>query len=172
MAITIHGNGSMDGLSSLPDLVTLPTGLLTAADLPSGTVIQIHHTTLGSSSTGNSNTMVDIAGHSTTFTPQFADSKLYHLLITGFHFNCDGKVRIKRNGTEASPYLQNSYRDVSNTNHIYDKPYWPVQWLDTAHNTTSQITYQLCACATGCGQYYWVGDIGDAEPTWTIMEIR
>ena len=147
------------------------TRAISAASMPAGSVIGFNYSNYSGATSGSGSTLVNVTGYTMTYTPKFANSLIYHIIAINMFFICDGQLVIKRNGTTASVNIGDSYRDVSTTNYMNDGPLFIAQWVDNAHNTTSAITYQLAACATGCGQTYFVGSTGDATPYWIVMEI-
>ena len=137
----------------------------------SGSIIQTQWTTLPVTNFQTTASTIQNTGFSVTFTPQYASSKVLHILVIGAYFICDGQLKIYRGGSPAvNISLADSFRDVSTTAYIYDMPPTTVTLLDSP-NTTSQITYQIWAYASGCGRTCYIGTTGDFTPTWLLMEV-
>ena len=137
----------------------------------SGSIIQTQWTTLSVSNFQTTASTIQNTGFSVTFTPQYASSKVLHILVIGAYFVCDGNLKIYRGGSPAvNISLADSFRDVSTSNYIYDMPPITVTLLDSP-NTTSQITYEIWAYASGCGRTCYIGSPGDFTPTWLLMEV-
>jgi hypothetical protein len=137
----------------------------------SGSIIQTQWTTLPVANFQTTASTIQNTGFSVTFTPQYASSKVLHILVIGAYFICDGQLKIYRGGSPAvNISLADSFRDVSTTAYIYDMPPTTVTLLDSP-NTTSQITYEIWAYASGCGQTCYIGSPGDFTPTWLLMEV-
>lgn len=137
----------------------------------SGSIIQTQWTTLPVTNFQTTASTIQNTGFSVTFTPQYASSKVLHILVIGAYFSCDGQLKIYRGGSPAvNISLADSFRDVSTTAYIYDMPPTTVTLLDSP-NTTSQITYQIWAYASGCSRICYIGTPGDFTPTWLLMEV-
>ena len=152
------------------DTVSLANDVVLPA--PTGHVIQVvtrnDYTGLSS---GSNNTPQDVTGYNISFTPKYASSHLLHMLTVALKFDCDGNVKIRR-GSYYSHSIGDTFREWTSFDVTIDSTPITMQWLDTTHNTTSQIDYQLAAYATGCYQWWGVGSSGDFQPYWTILEIK
>jgi hypothetical protein len=163
--LTDAGNLSIGGA-----LATSSRGI-SAASVPPGSVLQVVQTAMPTtlySSSGNTG-VLDVTNFSTTFTPLYNNSRVFHIISIGLKFICDGRVFIKRGGTVVSPSLADQWREMS-WDATVDMGISTMHWLDSPA-TASQITYQLAVQASGCSATIAVGSSGDFTPYWTLMEI-
>jgi hypothetical protein len=150
-------------------ILSTPAGRkIDAGSVPAGSVIQTQWTDMGSTNAQGTNSTPVNTGFSNTFTPKFSTSKVLHIIVIGMYFICDGRFYIGKSGSVVSPSLGDSsrvaydwYNDMAPTT---------VTWIDTP-GTTSTITYQIFAAATGCGNSWAVGSSSDFQWSWTMMEI-
>ena len=133
-----------------------------------GAVIQAQWTDMGSGNAQGTNSTPQSTGFTTTFTPKFSNSKILHICTLGMYFVCDGRFYIGRGGTYVSPSLGDSPRSAYDW--YNDMEPTTVTWIDSP-GTTSTITYNWWACATGCGNTWAIGSSSDFESSWTILEI-
>jgi hypothetical protein len=163
--LTDAGNLSIGGA-----LATSSRGI-SAASVPPGSVLQVVQTAMPTtlySSSGNTG-VLDVTNFSTTFTPLYNNSRVFHIISIGLKFICDGRVFIKRGGTVVSPSLADQWREIT-WDATVDMGISTMHWLDSPA-TASQITYQLAVQASGCSATIAVGSSGDFTPYWTLMEI-
>lgn len=159
---------------------TLESGISTAqsditalenAGPVSGSIVQTSWNTLPVTNFQTTASTIQNTGFSVNFTPLYSTSKVLHILTIGAYFVCDGNLKIYRGGSPAvNISLMDSYRDVSPTAYIYDMPPTTATLLDSP-STTSQITYQIWAYASGCGRTCYIGSTGDFTPTWLLLEV-
>lgn len=152
------------------NLTTASRGI-SRASVPAGSILQVQQTAMPTtlySSSGNTG-VLDVTNWSTTFTPYYNTSRVFHIITIGLKFICDGRVYIKRGGSVVSPSLADQWREMS-WDATVDMGISTLQWLDSPA-TASQITYQLAVQATGCSSVIAVGSSADFTPYWTIMEI-
>lgn len=146
-------------------LSTLVSRGISAASVPSGSVIQVVSNVVLSNFTGTSSTGVDFPAWSFTFTPQYATSKVFILISAGVNYICDGQTYLKRNGT----IVKDTWFGSSRQDDQYDYPQAAAFYLDSP-GTTSTITYQVGGRATGCGNIIRFGG-SDNHGSFTMMEI-
>jgi len=163
------GGFFVDGITGV--FTTLTSRKINPASVPAGSIIQIVQHTMPTSlfSSSGTNSVLDITGWSKTFTPQYNNSKVLHIITIGLKFVCDGRINIKRNGTVVSPSLGDTFREMQ-WDATVDMTPVTMHWMDSPA-TTSQITYQLTAQAEGCGFVIAVGSSADFTPFWTMMEV-
>jgi hypothetical protein len=145
---------------------------ISPASVPAGSVIQVVQHSLSSiglfSSSGNS-AELDVTNSSRTFTPLYSTSKVLHIITIGLKFVCDGRIYIRRGGSNVSPSLGDQWREMS-WDATVDMGPTTMQYLDSPA-TTSEITYSLRVQSSGCSNTIAVGNSGDFTPYWTMMEI-
>lgn len=173
VAVEIDGSGNpiLNGSPTAPTASsgTNNTQIATTAfvrNANSGNVIQTIVTTLNTSYTrGSATAIADVTGFSASITPKFSNSQILILIQGAIYAICDGYWYIKRNGTQVGT-LGNSPRiDFAN-----DDPSWFYSYIDSPA-TTSQVTYQMSANATGCGQTIYVNSQGGFSRM-ILMEIQ
>lgn len=152
------------------NLTTASRGI-SRASVPAGSILQVQQTAMPTtlySSSGNTG-VLDVTNWSTTFTPYYNTSRVFHIITIGLKFICDGRVFIKRGSSVVSPSLADQWREMS-WDATVDMGISTLQWLDSPA-TASQITYQLAVQASGCSSVIAVGSSADFTPYWTIMEV-
>lgn len=145
---------------------------ISPASVPAGSVIQVVQHSLSSvglfTSSGNS-AELDVTNSSRTFTPLYNNSRVLHIITIGLKFICDGRIYIRRGGSNVSPSLGDQWREMS-WDATVDMSPTTMQWIDSPA-TASEITYSLRVQASGCSNIIAVGNSGDFTPYWTMMEI-
>ena len=180
MPVTINGSGSISGLSvgglgsGVVNNATLANGAASGSKLtmPSGSVIQTKHLQFTNDLNGTAGSHTDLTGFNLSITPTSASSDIIIILHATMGLNCDGRVGLKRNGTQIVEYLIGSPRspyiehDVGTFCGTYkDSP-----------NSTSAVTYQVTVRVTGCGQNYHInestsGSTDNGRSGMTLLEI-
>ena len=188
MPVTINGNGSITGLSVgglgsgvvndttlASNAVTnakIASGAITSSSLPSGTVVQAKHLQFTTDLSGTAGSITDLTGFNLSITPTSASNDIIIILHATMGLNCDGRVGLKRNGTqivehligsERSPYIEHDVGTFCGT--YKDSP-----------NSTSAVTYQVTVRVTGCGQNYHInestsGSTDNGRSGMTLLEI-
>lgn len=145
---------------------------ISPASVPAGSIIQVVQHSLASvglfTSSGNSSEL-DVTNSTRTFTPQYSNSRVLHIITIGLKFICDGRVWIRRGGVNVSDSLGDQWREMS-WDATVDMGPTTMHWIDSP-GTTSSISYSLRVQAGGCGSVLAVGNSGDFTPYWTMMEI-
>jgi hypothetical protein len=152
---------------------------ITTSSMPAGCVLQVQHMNYDSNfyinNLANSGNGQDASGWSLSITPTSATSKILVMVQATVMLSCDGRTRLKRNGTIVRDHVTGSNRNASS------------EWLDDVHGafvgcyldspaTTSTVTYQINLYATGCGSEAYVnrsttGSADNAFSGLTLMEI-
>lgn len=146
-------------------LSTLVSRGISAASVPSGSVIQVVYNNVATNYTGSSASGVDFPAWSFTFTPQYATSKVFIMISVGVNYICDGQTYLKRNGTIVKDFWFGSSRQDDQ----YDYPQAAAFYLDSP-GTTSTVTYQVGGRAGGCSNIIRFGG-SDNNASFTMMEI-
>jgi hypothetical protein len=162
--VSATGNINAGNISVAGALATAAKGI-TAASLPTGSVLQVAWTNWNGAYTATSTTNVDFTGFSATFTPLSATSKVLIIVSAGVNFICDGVVYIKRNGT----IVKDNWFGSSRNDDQYDYPQATQTYLDSPA-TTSTITYQMGGRAPGCAGTIRFG-ASDNSSSIVFMEI-
>ena len=162
---TLVGKATTDTLTNKSIAATQLTGTISAARLPTGSVLQVTWTNWTGSYQATSATNVDFTGFSTTFTPLYSTSKVLIFVSAGINMICDGSVYIKRNGT----IVKDNWFGSSRADEQYDYPQAAQSYLDSPA-TTSTITYQMGGRAPGCGTTIRFG-ASDNSSSICLMEI-
>ena len=162
--VSATGNINAGNISVVGALSTAAKGI-TAASLPTGSVLQVAWTNWTGGYTATSATNVDFTGFSATFTPLYATSKVLIIVSAGVNFICDGVVYIKRNGT----IVKDTWFGSSRQDDQYDYPQATQTYLDSPA-TTSTITYQMGGRAPGCAGTIRFG-ASDNSSSILFMEI-
>ena len=180
MPVTINGNGSITGLSvgglgsGVVNTASIADGAASGSKLtmPSGSVIQAKHLQFTTDLNGTAQSTTDLSGFSLAITPSSASNDIIIILHATMGLNCDGRVGLKRNGTQIVEYLIGTPRspyiehDVGTFCGTYkDSP-----------NSTSAVTYQVTVRVTGCGQNYHInestsGSTDNGRSGMTLLEI-
>ena len=160
MAITFHPNGDVTGTS--------------ASNFgSSGSVIQAKHLQFTTDLNGTAQSTTDLSGFSLSITPTSASNDIIIILHATMGFNCDGRMGLKRNGTEIvehllgtprSPYIEHDVGTFCGT--YKDSP-----------NSTSAVTYQVTVKVTGCGYNYHInestsGSTDNGRSGMTLLEVK
>lgn len=130
-------------------------------------VAQVIHTIYSTNYSRTSTSgRVDITGWNMSITPKKAGNKIIILVQAAVMAICDGYMYLKKNGTEiASPLMSFPRTDFSN-----DDATFYGQYIDTAAST-SAITYQFSAQATGCQGFFGVNSQGGVSST-ILIEVQ
>lgn len=186
---TIVGADVSSSLDLTGKTVTLPSGAVTSANLPAGSVLQVVSTTKTDTWSASLPNWADITGMSVSITPSSSSSKI--LIVVNLSFMVtDGAAhgyRLVRNSTPISigdaagsrplfsgavqdGYINPSFIQSSATTHL-DSP-----------STTSAITYKLQAFATYSASMFYVNRSHDdrnasqydgrTTSSITVMEIK
>ena len=145
MALILRGNGAITGLSSIPN------NILTNANMPAGTVLQIVQTTKTDTFSTQSTAPVDITGFSVSITPSSTSSKILVLCnsyISNSGYN--GYVFLLRDSSQiftadaagTRPATSGCVGGYSSGNMMYSLNSSAISYLDSP-NTTSQVIYKL-----------------------------
>lgn len=125
-------------------LIPNGSGVLSDANAPSGSVIQIQSAWTNSITTVNSSSDVDITGLSVSITPISATSKILVLAQVGRSGgNGNGFITLYRDSTALFFGTGASYVGTLDTSNAYNQQVHtsPITYLDSP-NTTSAITYK------------------------------
>jgi len=173
MALVLNGSGAVTGLTSIPD------GVLTDANLPSGAILQVVSTSpnQGGSAFSSSSTSFIDSGFSLSITPSSTSSKILVIAhgamtqtLTG-GTGClatiyRGSTNLANGATNGFAYYENStssgFQWVTGTMVTLDSP-----------STTSSTTYKIYVRAVNNGAgagtaYYSINYAGNGI---TLMEI-
>ena len=161
--------------------LTRPKNILTAnlsgtvpvANAPTGSIVQVKHLRFTDTSlTISAPSATDISGFSLSITPTSASNDILIVLHCSCHLNCDGRIGIKRNGTAVTEYIIGTSRvdgqdDIGTFSGTYrDSP-----------NSTSAVTYQVIARATGCTSGVYInksisGSTDNGRSGLLLMEVK
>ena len=108
----------------------------------------------------------DITGWSMSITPKKAGNKIIILVQAALMSICDGYLYLKKNGS----LLANPLISVPRVDFSYDDATFFGQYVDTAAST-STITYQFSAQATGCQGFFGVNSQGGVSST-IMIEVQ
>jgi hypothetical protein len=108
----------------------------------------------------------DITGWSMSITPKKAGNKIIILVQAALMSICDGYLYLKKNGS----FLANPLISVPRVDFSYDDATFFGQYVDTAAST-STITYQFSAQATGCQGFFGVNSQGGVSST-IMIEVQ
>lgn len=156
---------SDSGNLSISGTLTTSSRGISAASVPTGSVLQVVTTNWNGGYAATSASNIDFTGFNATFTPLYSSSKVLIIVSAGVNFLCDGSVYIKRNGT----IIKDNWFGSSRQNDEYDYPQATQLYLDSP-GTTSTITYQMGGRATGCSNVIRFG-ASDNTSSITFMEI-
>lgn len=157
MAITISGDGiSSDAIASLA--ASKLTGQVPDANAPSGSVLQVVHTTITNAIaiSGSPGSFSDVTGLSATITPQSASSKILitYYLAGSSNTNAGMHSKLQRNGSDillgdaSSGETRCSAGGYYMTGGDNEVKTHTISYLDSP-NTTSSITYKIVASGGG-----------------------
>ncbi len=170
MALTRLNNRSVSAVT------TLPSGIITSADVPVGSVLQVKQSTFNTADFDNSMTTGSIIYGSISITPSSANNKI---LVFASHHNerANGSgggvvsasyyyfARIYRNGSVEGPELDNA------SGHQFPQQARQLgmsQWLDSP-NTTSSVSYSVkCSGGSNINSVRWLF----YNCRMTVMEIK
>ena len=167
MAITRLNNNSASSITSLPNLASLPSGL-------GGKLLQLTHGTLGTAvvRTGSG---AAATGLLTSITPSSSSNKIFLSINIGgirpqANTYCEFWIYRQINGGGYSDLrkLENGFGYISSELQTLAKSQF---YLDTSHNTTSQIDYQLYMGYQGSGSQVAINNDQQEWSTITAMEI-
>ena len=158
MALTFHANGVIEGMHS--------------SSMPSGTVVQAKHLQFTTDLAFTAAAITDVTGFNLSITPTSASNDIIIILHSTMGMNCDGRVGLKRNGSLIEEYILGTGR--SNLEH--DVGTFCGTYKDSP-NSTSAVTYQVTARATGCGQNVYInepssGDATNGKSGMTLLEVK
>lgn len=149
---------------------TTTSRMIDPASVPPGSIIQAKWVDMGGGNySGVSGSYVN-TGFGGSITPQFASSKIIHIVTIGFVALCDGNMVIARNGTIVSPSLADNFRPIASWDWYNDMAPLCFTWMDSP-GTTSALNYNIYARATGCGQNIAVGSSSDFTTSWLMLEV-
>ena len=179
MAIVINGsNNTISGLAvgGLPDGIVdtdmIANGAASGSKLtmPTGSIIQTKHLQFTTAVNGTASSTTDVAGFNLAITPSSASNDILIILHFSGILDCDGRMGLKRNGTEIVEHLLGTDRSEE-----YDTGTFCGTYKDSP-NSTSAVTYQVTVKVPGCNSTYHVnspqqggGDNGRSGIT--LMEI-
>ena len=157
MALTRLNNRSVSAVTELP------SGVITASDVPAGSVIQVKQSLFGSADFQQSLTTGTTIYGSINITPSSSSNK-----ILAFASNHNERATPNSGGsiTASYYYFARIYRnsvegpELDNANgHQFPqqaRQYGMVQWLDSP-NTTSQISYSVkCSGGSNISDVRWI----------------
>jgi len=133
-----------------------------------GSVVKVVHNIYSTSysRSNTSGTPIDVTGWNMSITPSKAGNKIIILAQCALYSICDGYLHLKKNGSLlASPLIS-----VPRIDFIYDDASFFAQYVDTAAST-SAITYQFAATATGCSGFFGVNSQGGISST-IMIEVQ
>ena len=155
MTTTITGSG---GVSQVQDgsigTADFAANAITAAKLPTGSVIQFVRATGSTTTTSNSSTYAS-TNASVTITPLSSSSHIYLSHTAGGLAKDSGDlglqiIRAVSGGATTTIYSSNRYGYGSTTEWVPMN--WAIVDVDEAHNTTSAITYTIQIMRSGGGE--------------------
>ena len=158
MPMTFHSDGRIDGFNS--------------SSMPSGSVIQAKHLQFTTDLAFTAGSITDVTGFNLSITPTSASNDIIIILHATMGMNCDGRMGLKRNGSLIEEYILGTGR--SNLEH--DVGTYCATYKDSP-NSTSAVTYQVTARATGCGQNVYInepssGDATNGKSGMTLLEVK
>ena len=158
MALTFHANGVIEGMHS--------------NSMPSGTVVQAKHLQFTNDLNGTAGSITDLTGFNLSITPTSASNDIIIILHAPMGLNCDGRVGLKRNGSQIVEYLLGTGRN----NLEHDVGTYCGTYKDSP-NSTSAVTYQVTVRVTGCGQNYHInestsGSTDNGRSGMTLLEVK
>jgi hypothetical protein len=150
------------------------TGQVPDANAPSGSVIQISHTTYTGTTSTTSTTPVDVSGFSASITPISVNSRILISVSVVFGFVVDAYpyVLLRRNGTSIGTGVTaygsnriNTFMSGSATN--IGTMMWRVHQFSRNHldspNTTSALTYQIAFASPYAGYAGFINRQANAD---------
>jgi hypothetical protein len=147
--------------------IALNASSITTSTPITGSVAQVIHTIYATNySRTNTSGNVDITGWSMSITPKKAGNKIIILTQAALMSICDGYLYLKKNGS----FLANPLISVPRTDFSNDDATFFGQYVDTAAST-SAITYQFSAQATGCQGFFGVNSQGGVSST-IMIEVQ
>ena len=178
MPIVLNGSGTISGISvgGLPDGIVdtdmLANGAVTNIKQGAGSVIQVKHLQFTTDVNGTAQSTTDVTGFSLSITPTSTSNDIIIILHATAGFNCDGRMGLKRNGTQIvdhligtprSPFIEHDVGTFCGT--YKDSP-----------NSTSAVTYQVTVRVTGCGYNYYInesssGSTDNGRSGLTLLEV-
>ena len=158
MAVTFHSDGRIDGFN--------------VSSMPSGTVVQAKHLQFTTDLAFTAGSITDVTGFNLSITPTSASNDIIIILHATMGMDCDGRMGLKRNGSLIEEYIIGTGR--SNLEH--DVGTFCGTYKDSP-NSTSAVTYQVTARATGCGQNVYInesssGSTGNGKSGMTLLEVK
>ena len=170
---TVSGSGTIALTNQLTGMTSASVPLLTEAQMPAGSVIQV--VSGGSTNTANggflltttSTSFVGVAGMNAQITPSSTSSRILININTVLHRGDSARLTIYRGSTNIGGSTHGFAR-LSGTGQAYWHPL-SISYVDSP-NTTNAVSYQLYALAEG-GTLYVGGD-GDMKSTITLTEIK
>lgn len=155
-------------VATSPSNLAINADSITTSTPITGSVTQVIHNiyTTGYSRTDTSATPFDVTGWSMSITPKKAGNKIIILTQAALMAICDGYLHLKRNGS----LLANPLISVPRVDFSYDDATFFGQYVDTAAST-SAITYQFAAAATGCSGFFGVNSQGGVSST-ILIEVQ
>ena len=147
--------------------ISLNAPSITTSSPITGSIVQVIHTLYTTNySRTNTSGNVDITGWSMSITPRKAGNKIIILTQAALMSICDGYLYLKKNGS----FLANPLISVPRTDFSNDDATFFGQYVDTAAST-SAITYQFSAQATGCQGFFGVNSQGGVSST-IMIEVQ
>ena len=158
MPMTFHSDGRIDGFNS--------------SSMPSGSVIQAKHLLFTTDLAFTAGSITDVTGFNLSITPTSASNDIIIILHATMGMNCDGRMGLKRNGSLIEEYILGTGRE----NLQHDVGTYCATYKDSP-NSTSAVTYQVTARATGCGQNVYInepqsGDATNGKSGMTLLEVK
>ena len=179
MAIQINGNGTITGISvgGLPDGIVdtdmIANGAASGSKLtmPTGSIIQTKHLQFTTAVNGTASSTTDVAGFNLAITPSSASNDILIILHFSGILDCDGRMGLKRNGTEIVEHLLGTDRSEENDTGTFCGTY------KDSPNSTSAVTYQVTVKVTGCNSTYHVntpqqGGGDNGRSGMTLLEVK
>jgi hypothetical protein len=174
-SVTVNGNSIALGGSASVTASQITSGTLPAAQLPSGTIVQVVSTTKTDVFSTTSTTIVDVTGMSVTITPKSTSSKI--LVMVNFlqstnNATTTNHFRILRGSTSigatASTYYTSPYQNGL-------VGYWVAMTYLDSPASTSALTYKLSmllsAASTGYVGAYSANTGLPSTSTITVFEV-
>ena len=158
MAVTFHSDGRIDGFN--------------VSSMPSGTVVQAKHLQFTNDLNGTAGSITDVTGFALSITPTSSSNDIIIILHATMNLDCDGRMGLKRNGTQIVEYLIGTGRE----NNSNDVGTYCGTYKDSP-NSTSAVPYQVTVRATGCGQNYNInesqsGSTDNGRSGMTLLEVK
>jgi hypothetical protein len=142
-----------------------------------GSILQVSHTDFTTSGSMTASSDTNISGFSASITPTSTSNKILAIVHFTGCLDCDGRLKLKRNGTVVRDFLLGTDRSGGSTAawNYYDSYTVCASYLDSP-SSTSSVTYQISAHVTGCSSAVYYnrdpsGSDNNGRSGITLMEV-